>query len=98
MTTAPGASQRALRARSGPARGGRPEAPRDHQSDHSTTTPTQEFAVFTLTEDLARDRMRDLRADADAAARARRVIAARRWARRAERATRRAARASAAVR
>ncbi len=48
--------------------------------------------------DLARIHQADLRADADAAARARRVIAARRWARRAERASRRAARASAAVR
>lgn len=48
--------------------------------------------------DLARGRMRDLQAEADAAARARRLIAARRWARRAERASRRAARANAAVR
>jgi len=47
---------------------------------------------------LARARQADLMADADAAARARRVLAARRWARRAERASRRAARASAAVR
>ncbi len=47
---------------------------------------------------LARSRQADLWADADAAARARRVVAARRWARRAERASRRAARASAAVR
>lgn len=51
-----------------------------------------------LEQDLVRSRLRDLRADADAAARARRMIAARRWARRAERATLRAARASAAVR
>jgi hypothetical protein len=48
--------------------------------------------------DLVRSRIGELQADADAAARARRLIAARRWARRAERATRRAARASAAVR
>jgi hypothetical protein len=48
--------------------------------------------------DLARNHMRDLQAQADTAARARRLIAARRWARRAERASRRAARASAAVR
>jgi hypothetical protein len=54
--------------------------------------------VFTLEHDLAHGRIRDLRADADAAARARRLRAARRWSRRAERATRRAARASAAVR
>ena len=51
-----------------------------------------------LEQDLVRSRLRDLRSDADAAARARRMIAARRWARRAERATLRAARASAAVR
>ncbi|WP_204331633.1 hypothetical protein [Geodermatophilus sabuli] len=48
--------------------------------------------------DLAVDRLRELRAEADTATRARRVRAARRWARRAEYATRRAARASAAVR
>ncbi len=48
--------------------------------------------------DVARIRQADMLADADAAARARRVVAARRWARRAERASRRAARASAAVR
>ena len=48
--------------------------------------------------DWARSRMRDLQFQADSAARARRLIAARRWARRAERASRRAARASAAVR
>jgi hypothetical protein len=51
-----------------------------------------------LDQDLVRSHLRDLRSDADAAARARRMIAARRWARRAERATQRAARASAAVR
>lgn len=51
-----------------------------------------------IEQDLVRSRISDLRSDADAAARARRMIAARRWARRAERATRRAARASAAVR
>jgi hypothetical protein len=48
--------------------------------------------------DLVRSHISDLRAGADAAARVRRLRAARRWARRAERATRRAARASAAVR
>ena len=51
-----------------------------------------------IAQDLARSRMSALQADADAAGRARRLRAARRWARRAERATRRAARASAAVR
>jgi hypothetical protein len=55
-------------------------------------------AMYALQHDLASGHIRDLYADADAAARARRMIAARRWARRAERATRRAARASAAVR
>ena len=51
-----------------------------------------------IEQDLVRSRMADLRADAEAAARARRIRAARRWARRAESAARRAARASAAVR
>ena len=54
--------------------------------------------MFELHHELARSRMRDLQADADVAARVRRLRAAQRWARRAERATRRAARASAAVR
>jgi hypothetical protein len=48
--------------------------------------------------DLARNHMRELQTRADTAARARRLIAARRWTRRAERASQRAARASAAVR
>ena len=48
--------------------------------------------------ELARSHLRDLRAQADAAGRARRLRAAQRWARRVEHATRRAARASAAVR
>jgi hypothetical protein len=51
-----------------------------------------------LEQDLVRSHMNDLRADANAAVRARRLRAARRWARRAERATLRAARASSAVR
>jgi hypothetical protein len=51
-----------------------------------------------LQKDLARSHIRDMLADADAAGRARRLRAARRWARRAERAAQRAARASAAVR
>ncbi|MGY1605109.1 hypothetical protein [Geodermatophilus sp. SYSU D00815] len=51
-----------------------------------------------IEQDLVRSHLRDLQADADAYARARRVRAARRWARRAESASRRAARASAAVR
>ena len=51
----------------------------------------------TIEYDLAVDRLRELRTQAAADARARRVRAARRWARRAEYASRRAARASAAV-
>ena len=51
-----------------------------------------------LQNELARGRMRDLMADADSVARARRLRSARRWARRAERAAQRAARANAAVR
>ncbi|MFC4694742.1 hypothetical protein [Geodermatophilus arenarius] len=48
--------------------------------------------------DLATTRLRELRAEADAAGRVRRLPAARWWARRAEYASRRAARAGAAVR
>jgi hypothetical protein len=51
-----------------------------------------------LDPELVRGRINALQADAEAAGRARRLRAARRWARRAESATRRAARASAAVR
>ena len=51
-----------------------------------------------IEQSLVRSHLSDLRADADAHARARRLRAARRWARRAESAQRRAARASAAVR
>jgi hypothetical protein len=47
--------------------------------------------------DLARSRMQELQAEAEAATRARRLYVARRAARRAERAVQRAARASAAV-
>ena len=50
-----------------------------------------------LESELATSRLRELRAEAEVAARARRLYLARRAARRAERATRRAARASAAV-
>ena len=48
--------------------------------------------------DLACDRLAELRVQADEATRMRRLLAARRWARRAEYARLRAARASAAVR
>ncbi|MFW3171046.1 hypothetical protein [Geodermatophilus sp. CPCC 206100] len=53
--------------------------------------------MHTIEYHLAADRLRELRTEAATDARARRVRAARRWARRAEYATRRAARASAAV-
>jgi hypothetical protein len=62
------------------------------------TDSTKDTIMSYIEHDLARSRMHALQADADAAARARRLRAARRWARRAERASRRAARASAAVR
>ena len=51
-----------------------------------------------IDQDLVRGHLRDLQADADALARARRMRSARKWARRAESASRRAARAGAAVR
>jgi hypothetical protein len=54
--------------------------------------------VYSFEYDVAVDRLRSLRAEAELAARARRLPAARRWARRAEYAARRAARGSAAVR
>ncbi|UOY01311.1 hypothetical protein [Blastococcus sp. PRF04-17] len=50
-----------------------------------------------LEHDLARSRMSELQAEAEAATRARRLYVARRAVRRAERAARRAARANAAV-
>ncbi|NDI50016.1 hypothetical protein [Goekera deserti] len=53
--------------------------------------------MHTFHDDLARSRMRDFQTRSDDADRARRIMAARRWARRAERASRRAARANAAV-
>jgi hypothetical protein len=47
-------------------------------------------AMNTIANEVARARIRDLRADARAGSRARRLIAAQRWQRRAERAARRA--------
>ena len=47
-------------------------------------------AMNSIANDVARARIRDLRADAQAGSRARRLIAAQRWQRRAERAARRA--------
>ena len=67
-------------------------------SAHPTDRSREGTEMSMFEQDLAMGRIRELMADADAAARARRFRAARRWARRAERATRRAARASAAVR
>ncbi len=58
---------------------------------------TEGTAMYMLEQDLARSRMDEMRAEAAAASRARRLYLARRAARRAERAVRRAARASAAV-
>jgi hypothetical protein len=67
-------------------------------SAHLTDRSREGTEMSILEQDLATGRIRELQADADAAARARRLRAARRWARRAERASRRAARASAAIR
>jgi hypothetical protein len=53
--------------------------------------------MIMLEHDLARSRLRELQAEAEAASRARRLYVARRARRRAERAIQRAARASAAV-
>jgi hypothetical protein len=75
---------------------------RSRAHEYRVTTADTDVAKETimsyLEQHLASSRMHALQADADAAARARRMRAARRWARRAERATQRAARASAAVR
>ena len=53
--------------------------------------------MFPIEQDLARAHMARRMAEADADARARRLISARRWSRRAERASQRAARANSAV-
>ena len=63
----------------------------------STPEPEGRPAMTLLESELATSRMRELRAEAEVAARARRLYLARKAARRAERAARRAARASAAV-
>ncbi len=54
-------------------------------------------AMNSIANDVARARIRDLRAEALAGSRARRLIAAQRWQRRAERAARRAQLARSAV-
>ena len=81
--------------------------PIDHPTDRTLPAPSPDGPVtedsqgspaMTLyPSELATSRMRELRAEAEVAARARRLYLARKAARRAERATRRAARASAAV-
>jgi hypothetical protein len=53
--------------------------------------------MYFIEHEMARSRLAELQAEAEAATRARRLYLARRAARRAERAVRRAARASAAV-
>ena len=53
--------------------------------------------MYLIEQDLAHSHMARRMAEADASARARRLVSARRWARRAERASQRAARASSAV-
>ena len=53
--------------------------------------------MYLIDQDLARSHMTRRMAEADEAARARRLISARRWNRRAERASQRAARANSAV-
>ena len=60
-------------------------------------TPVKEPTMYMLEHEMACSRMNELRAEAMAASRARRLYLARRAARRAERAVRRAARASASV-
>lgn len=53
--------------------------------------------MYSFDHDLSRSHMNRRMAEAEASARARRLIIARRWARRAERASQRAARANSAV-
>jgi hypothetical protein len=53
--------------------------------------------MYLIDQELTRAYMAERVADADRAARARRITAARRWSRKAERASRRAARLSASV-
>jgi hypothetical protein len=53
--------------------------------------------MYLIDQELARSHMAKRMAEADEASRARRLVSARRWARRAERAVQRAARANSAV-
>ena len=68
---------------------------------HPSTTQSRDqkgsVAMNSIANDVARARIRDLRADALAGSRARRLIAAQRWQRRAERAARRAQMARSAI-
>ncbi len=67
-------------------------------SGHRSTVPTVRSAeMLLLNENLARARMREAEAEAAEARLARRLVAARRWQRRAEHAARRARLAAAAV-
>ncbi|MBA3250849.1 MAG: hypothetical protein H0T66_11225 [Geodermatophilaceae bacterium] len=77
----------------------------DHRSALHLTTPLgcaehvpRSTTMLLMHEDLARARMRELHSDAVASARARRVLAARRWQRRADRAALRARLARNAIR
>ena len=78
------------------------DEPRPLTAAASDTTPPdtviRSSAMLLMHEDLARARMRDLHRDAVASAQARRVLAARRWQRRAERAALRARLAQNAIR
>jgi len=74
---------------------------RDEPQALSASTPDPAIRSSTMLlmhEDLARARMRELHQDAVASAQARRVLAARRWQRRAERAAMRARLAQNAIR
>jgi hypothetical protein len=53
--------------------------------------------MYLIDQELARSHMEKRMSEADEAARARRLVSARRWTRRAERASQRAARANSAV-
>lgn len=66
--------------------------------DFVPTGTVRSSTMLLMNEELARAHMRQLQADAAASSRARRVLAAKRWSRRAERAALRARQAQSAVR
>lgn len=66
--------------------------------DFTPTTTVRSCTMLLMNEELARAHMRQLEADAMASSQARRVLAAKRWTRRAERAAARARQAQSAVR